>query len=768
MSTSAGGALAGAGKPVLDRAGPGTHALFTLTTFVSALLLFSLQPLFAKMVLPVLGGAPSVWAVALCFFQAALLAGYCYAHFLIQKVPAASTGFVHVAFCVLAFIALPIALPAGAAEPPPGDAYFWQLELFTVAIGLPFMAVAANAPLLQAWFARTGHAQGGDPYFLYAASNLGSLLALLSYPLVLEPAFGLTALSRAWSIGFGILVILLGACFWVMRQSVATGEFVSVTTSTKTATAQGAAPGWGQRGTWIWLSFVPAALLTAFTTHVATDIASAPLVWVLPLALYLLTFVMVFREKALIPPRALLAVHLAAVVLALLHLSQNKHQTWYLSAALGTAAFFSAALVAHRTLYESRPSAARLTSFYLFMSLGGALGGIFASLVAPKLFSEVLEYPLLLALTFACRPGALKVNISGGELQKLALIAVAAIVAIFVLPGIATKIGLDFGEWGITPFIAALLAAAIIAFWRLPAMQLAAALAMFAAVAILPSNVHRGTAERSYFGVYRVVLSEDGEYNVLQHGTTLHGAQHIGGPDGQKILDNTPCTYYHPKGPMAQAIGTSRMRLAEGNKKGRFGIIGLGAGSLACHSDPDETWRFYEIDPVVERIAKSKHFTFLANCQPKADVVIGDARLTLAKEKDESFDVLVVDAFSSDAIPMHLITAEALRLYASKLAPDGLGVLHVSNRYLDLESVLSATLPQVPELRALAIDDPSRSDGYKVTPSSVVFIAKDQRVLHQYLRMRGSRTLNWSDLRPWTDDTSDIIGPFLARWRRHG
>lgn len=752
------------GSQAPDGAGNGTLALYTVTTFVSAVLLFSVQPLFAKMALPVLGGAPSVWAVALCFFQAALLAGYCYAHVLIRFVPVSWSGFVHLALCLAALVALPIALPSGASEPPPGDAYLWQLQLFAVGIGLPFVAVAANAPLLQAWFARTGHTQGDDPYFLYAASNLGSLLALLSYPLVLEPAFGLQALSLAWSAGFGLLVSLLAACFWVVRRS----ETSRVASSAPASREPAAAPAWNVRLAWVWLAFVPAALLTAFTTHIATDIASAPLIWVLPLALYLLTFVIVFRDKALIAPRVLLAVHLAAVVLALLHLSQTKYETWYLAAALGTAAFFTSALVAHRTLYESRPAPEHLTSFYLFMSLGGALGGIFASLLAPQIFSEVFEYPLLLALTMACRPGAFEVRTSGSDIERLALVAVGSLIAIIGVPWAVMKLHTTLGQWGITPLVAGLLAAAMLALWRVPAQQLAAALALFAALALLPSAVHRGAAERSYFGIYRVVLSEDGEYNVLQHGTTLHGAQHVRDQEGRPIVDTTPSTYYHPKGPMAQAIGSVRGRLAQEGRKGRFGVVGLGAGSLACHAAPGETWRFFEIDPVIAGIAKSKHFTYLASCQPNADIVLGDARLTLAKEKDDSFDLLVLDAFSSDAIPMHLLTAEAIRIYAAKLTSTGVGVLHISNRYLDLEAVLAATLPLAAGITAFALDDPSRNNGYAATASTVVFFGKDPQVMHDFLRMRGVRTLNWSGVKPWTDDTSDLIGPFLARLRRHG
>ncbi|MGQ0672362.1 MAG: fused MFS/spermidine synthase [Hyphomicrobium sp.] len=749
-------------------AGTATLALFTLTTFVSALLLFSVQPMFAKMVLPVLGGSPSVWAVALCFFQAALLVGYCYAHLLMRYVSPARTGLAHLAVSALAILALPIALPAFAAEPPAGDAYLWQLQVFAVAIGMPFVAVAANAPLLQAWFARTGHPQGGDPYFLYAASNTGSLLALLSYPLVLEPAFGLKALSIAWSFGFGVLIALLAVCFWVVRRSTAGPLAEGGVTSDTQATPHLLAPGLADRARWVLLSFVPAALLTAFTSHVATDVASAPLIWVLPLALYLLTFVIVFRDRALVPPRVLLATHLVAVTLCLLNLAQTKQETWYLSALLGTLAFFFSALVAHRSLYETRPAARHLTAFYLYMSLGGALGGLFASLLAPRIFSEVFEYPLLLALTFACRPNALRLSARGADLQKLGLVAAAAVLAIVGLPWAAAKLDFVFNGWGSTPVAALLLAGLLLALDRFPAGQLAAALALFVTLAVLPSSVHRGAAERSFFGVYRVVLSEEGQFNVLQHGTTLHGAQRIRDDDNRPVADTTPCTYYHPKGPMAQSVGRTRARLAEVGRKGRIGVVGLGAGSLACHSDAGETWRFYEIDPVVVGIAKSKHFTYLANCQPEADIMIGDARLTLAREADESFDLLVIDAFSSDAIPMHLLTVESLALYASKLNQDGVGVLHISNRYLDLEAVVSATLPMVAGVSAIAIDDPSVGLGYAVTPSTVVFFSKDQRAAQGFLRMRGARTMNWSGLAPWTDDTSDIIGPFLARLRRRG
>jgi hypothetical protein len=736
---------------------------FTATTFLSAFLLFFIQPMFAKMVLPLLGGAPSVWAVALLFFQGALLVGYGYAHLLTRHIPAARTGYVHLALSVLAFAALPIAIPEGWSEPPTGDAYFWQLGLFAVAIGVPFVAVSANAPLLQVWFAKTGGKKSADPYFLYAASNLGSLIALLGYPLVFEPAFGLNTLALLWAAGFAALVLALAGCFLMVRKAAAEAATGAPEASLP---SERSSPDWRARATWVGLALVPSALLTAFTTHVATDVASAPLIWVIPLTLYLATFVVVFRERALIPRPLLLALHAVATVLALLQLSQTEKETWFYAAGFGVAAFVTATLVAHRTLYEARPDARHLTEFYLWMSVGGVLGGVFAALVAPQIFPEVFEYPLLLALSFACRPGALDVRREGRKWQ-LALLAlmVAGAAVIHWGPGIAFKYDWGFGGWGVTAGIAAGFALLAIGLWRHPPHMLAAVACLYLTVVLLPSGVHRGDAQRSYFGVYRVIQSPDGQFNVLQHGTTLHGAQRIRDQHGNLVASTVPATYYHAHGPMANAIRLTGMLAAITQREARFGVIGLGAGSLACHSASGEKWRFFEIDPVVVGIAKSKKFTFLANCQPNADIVLGDARLTFAKEPGESYDLLIVDAFSSDAVPVHLLTAEAIRLYASKLKPDGAGVLHISNRYLDLEQVLAATIPKVGGLHALTIED-SNDDGYAVTGSTVVVFAKSWQVLDQFRAIPGARNLPEPHVRPWTDDSSDVLGPFLSQYRK--
>ncbi len=753
--------------------------VFTATTFLSALLLFSVQPMFAKMVLPILGGSPSVWAVAMCFFQAALLAGYCWAHLLIRFVPRYAVA-IHLALGALALLALPIELPASRGEPPPGDPYFWQLGLFAVGVGLPFIAVAANAPLLQSWFSTTSHRSARDPYFLYAASNLGSLIALLGYPLVLEPVFGVSALSRIWTGGFAVLLLAIAGCAVVAKLGLGkpTGD-----RQQDLASGLDVHPSWLLRAGWVGLAFVPSALLSAFTTHVATDVASAPLIWVIPLSLYLLTFVLVFRERALVRTQLLLILHLAAVIMALLQMSQTHQDNWFVSAATGLAVFFTSAMVAHRTLYEARPAPRYLTEFYLWMSLGGGLGGLFAGLIAPQIFSEVYEYPILLALSMACRPGALSFVRGKGEGMRLWLLIAGGILALFWVPWALEHLPLSadvtdtiphalaavrktLEQWGQASLLCALFAAVMVLSYFHPQRQLVMGLLMGAAVVILPSAVRQGDAQRSFFGVYRVTTSSDNEFNILKHGTTLHGAQRVRDAEGTLIVDTTPATYYYPKSPMAQSIDFVRAALEAEGRKGRYGVIGLGTGSLSCYAKDDEAWRFFEIDPVVVGIAMNpENFSFLHTCQPNPDIVIGDARLTMAKQPDASFDLIIVDAFSSDAVPMHLMTAEALRMYAAKLTPTGVVVLHISNRYLDLDSVLGATLPLVPELSGILLSDDDADGSYAQSTSTIAAFSKTADALELFRASAQSKELEAKTVKPWTDDTADVLGPFLSKMK---
>lgn len=817
--------------------------IFTATTFLSALLLFSVQPMFAKMVLPILGGSPSVWAVAMVFFQATLLVGYCYAHVVIRLLSPRAGGFVHLGLSAAALLALPIGIPTSLGEPPPGDPALWQLALFAAGVGLPFFAVSANAPLLQAWFAASGHPHARDPYFLYGASNLGSLIALLAYPLVLEPAFGVAALSRVWAAGFVALIGLILLSVLSIRRTTPHADPCA-----KPLSLIDPPPPLGRRLGWIGLAFVPSALLTAFTNHITMDVASAPLLWVLPLAIYLLTFVLVFRDRplALLPAslvfglgtaaiwpflgsrlfgleasgpsqiaagiiaglgfifvlKGLLrassmdgmrAVHIFSLITALLALSQTEHEGWFVTASTGVAVFFAATMVAHRTLYETRPPASRLTEFYLLMSLGGVLGGLFAALIAPRIFSQIFEYPILLALSVACRPGALSVSFRRerrDDLLALWLVIAAGILAIVWLPQliaalpsfdsadvpasawwikglieIYSSLRLAAAEWGPAAVLGLLFAIFMIVLWRHPARQLVAALGMCAAVVLLPSSVRRADAQRSYFGVYRVYPS--GQYNVLTHGTTLHGAQKMRNERGTAEPDVTPGTYYYPESPMARTVRTVRENVTAAGGTGRFGVIGLGAGSLACLASSGERWRIFEIDPLMVSIASNTaNFTYLESCQPKPpDIVIGDARLTLAKEADAAFDLIIVDAFTSDAVPIHLMTAESLRLYLNKTSPNGAAVLHISNRYLDLDAVLSATIELVEGAHGLLITDDDADGSYGQTSSTVAVFAKSEEALAPFRDLKGVRDFDAKGLRAWTDDYSDILGPFLSKMR---
>jgi SAM-dependent methyltransferase len=748
----------------LARNAPAMMGTFTATTFLSALLLFAVQPMFAKTVLPVLGGSPSVWSVSIFFFQTALLVGYLYAHLLINKAPPHLTGIIHLAVCVLAFVCLPIGMVTWLGDPPQGEPYLWQLSMFAVSIGLPFVAVSANAPLLQAWFARSGHPDARDPYFMYAASNLGSLIALLGYPFVLEPAFGLSQLTHLWAWAYGLLVLAIGASFFLMRGAQA-GGVPETAAAPDSDIASAEAPTLVNRLAWIGLAFVPTALVTAFTVHLTTDVASGPLLWVIPLALYLLTFVLVFRDRPLISREALLFVHLVALVVALIALSRYTNDWWVVSLT-GVAVFFTTAMLAHRTLYEARPAPRYLTEFYLWMSFGGALGGMFTALVAPRLFTEIYEYPLLLALSMACRPGALNLpkEKAKDELVVLAAIAVVGALAIWLLPNWRSPI---VSELGVTTVVVILLALVMLACVHFPPRQLVAAGLICAALVSLDSEVRRGAAQRSFFGVYRMEMmrTPSGYFRTLLHGTTLHGAQRLADSKLKLVDDTVPTTYYYPQSPIGLTIAKRREIL--GTEKGHYGIVGLGTGSSACHKQEGETWKFFEIDPTVIKIAKNpKNFTFLSKCQPDIDIAVGDARLTIAKEPDASFDLFIIDAFTSDAIPVHMLTKEAVELFLRKLKPEGVVVLHTSNRHLDLEGVLASTLKVLPEGTAGVVMQDRKADRRKYpgqTGSSVVIFTKSAAALEPYRSLEGVNELEDRGLRAWTDDYSDILGAFLSR-----
>jgi hypothetical protein len=748
------------GAPAGDGQGPpaaahwATRAVFTATIFLSALLLFSVQPMFARMVLPTLGGAPAVWAVSMCFFQALLLLGYAYAHVLEARAPAHLALPLHLAVLAVALLALPVAMPARAGAVP-DNAYLQLIAILAVGVGLPFFALAANAPLLQAWFARADQIRGADAYALYRASNAGSLAALAAYPVLIEPLLPLKTQSRIWGGGFVALVIAIAACGYLARNA---RPFAPLDLREPAAGAIGAAhTSWRQRATWAFLAFVPSGLLVAFTTYVTTDLASAPLLWVIPLAIYLATFIAAFRPQPPAGARPLGILQPVSVALTLALMEWDMSFAWVLACAAGTLAFTVTSLLLHRELYERRPDTARLTDFYLWLSAGGALGGVFSALLAPHLFSNVLEFPLLLVAGLLWRFSASWPGMTRQARQRLvaALAAAAALVLLsaFVAP------------WTWTPtlrfYALAGLAAAMIAALRWPLLEQTAALALALAVAVLPNGNRPVHAARSFYGTHKVIERPGTPYRVLLHGVTLHGAQRIT-PEGSGARP-VPLTYYHPSGPLARGLSLARAAAGGPSRPLRVGIVGLGTGAMACHAVDGDRWRFFELDPEVIGIASNPaYFTYLRACQPDARIVAGDARLTIAREAPASFDYLVIDAFSSDAIPIHLLTVEAIALYARLLSPRGVLAMHVSNQNLDLTPVVESNLARIGGLAAVYAQGESGGGAIR---SQVVLVARDAAILAPALAWPKARRLDSPTVRPWTDDYSDILSSFLRRLR---
>jgi hypothetical protein len=727
------------------------RAFFTLAIFTSAFLLFAIQPMFTKMILPQLGGSPGVWSVAMVFFQAVLLLGYLYAHLSTRYLPPHTAIYVHVGLLLITFIALPISIATGLGKPPAEGQAFWLIGVFTFSVGLPFFAVAGNGPLLQAWFARTGHKDAGNPYFLYAASNLGSFAALLLYPLIFETTLRLTQQSLGWSIGFAALALLIMASGYIMWIT-DTNQVAGFAQPKRVA-----GPKPRLIGEYIWLSFIPSALLVAVTAHISTDIAPAPFLWVIPLALYLLTFVLIFRDRPLVPSSII--IHLVPILAGLVILSKVAQFNILLTCTIHLGFFFAAALMCHQRLYDRRPPAEHLTQFYLWMSFGGVLGGIFSGLLAPQIFDRILEYPILIGLAMLAHPAVLRASRSEFVREILPVIVLGLIVA----AGIYMFRGHDFiSSNSYHKYLIGVMSVAIIGFYVHQLTRVALIIAALLAIEMSPVDILNASYERSFFGVNKVFLQNNGQFRVLEHGTTLHGAIRIKNPDGSKYTGPiTPLTYYHPKGVLAQTL-----QLLPPQINGReVAVVGLGTGAHSCNGLTRDRWTYFEIDPVVIKIARdAEQFGFISHCAPTAKIVLGDARLTLAEQPASTFDYLLIDAFSSDTIPIHLLTREAIALYMSRLKDDGLLVIHISNRHMELQSVVSALA------RDAGVAVKTRTQTTKPTslgdpvPSAVAIFARQPETLARYTEELGWKQPANNNVSVWTDDYSNILG---AIWRKY-
>jgi hypothetical protein len=742
---------------------------FAVSMFLSAALLFLVEPMLAKMMLPMLGGTPAVWNTCLVFFQAMLLAGYVYAHAATRWLGRRTQIAVHLALIVLPLVIvglLPLHLPGNWEPPVNSNPVPWIMAMLLAAVGLPFFALSSTAPIMQRWFADSGHKHAADPYFLYAASNAGSLAGLLAYPLLLEPLLRLSQQSQRWSYAYALFVAMTVACaisIW--------GKQAAIANPAADGVGETAAKGtWKERLRWIALAFVPSSLMLGVTTALTTDVPAIPLFWVLPLSLYLVSFVLVFARRQLISHEWLTKWFPVIILFGLFPLVSRIKVSLALLMALYLLLLFWVALFCHGELARSRPRISRLTEFYLWISVGGVLGGIFNSLVAPVVFRSAVEFPLVLIFAALLRPRADSKQViatTAAWAQRkdwLLPLALGLCMVIVILWGAHTEI-----KPGSLPTVL-FFAFSMLSCLSFHKRHLRFALGVTAL--IFASSFYTGAygqvldTERNFFGVVRVTNGPEGRFRFLIHSGTLHGIQSL-----DPALSREPLAYYARSGPAGQVFRAEQTAMPHGD----WAIIGLGAGAMACYLQPGQSLTYYEIDPLVMRIAEDpRYFSFMQQCAPQAKIVLGDARLRLHDAPDAHYGLIILDAFSGDSIPMHLLTREALALYLRKLAPGGIIAFHVSSLYLRLAPTVGA-LAQDAHLDCLTEDDTAvtelqSSEGK--TASVWVVMARRQADLASLVADKDSRS-RWAPVqvrpgeRVWTDDYSNLLSAIKWTWGGH-
>lgn len=732
--------------------------VFSATLFVSAFLIFAVQPMVSKMLLPLLGGSPSVWNTAMVFFQGMLLAGYAYAHFIAKVLPLKFQALMHLALLLVFTSVLPLALPSDAAPPEQSGQATWQLMIMLTCVGGPFFVLAASAPLFQHWFSASGHEDAENPYFLYAVSNVGSMVSLLGYPLIVEPFLGLHEQTMAWFGGYGVLIALTAACAWLVRNGVkpvaplAAGEDrVAIT--------------WKSRLIWIALSFIPSSLMLGVTTMITTDLASAPFIWIVPLTIYLGTFIIAFSKKPFIPlgvSRELASYFIAFIILAFMVTGFVTLRLPMIIVHLLTFTF--CAQLCHGELARVKPSASHLTEYFLLISVGGVLGGIFNALIAPNLFLVPVEYSLTLAtIGFVVWAGTAKTPVISKTFnsiedkkkhQKELLLNVFTAVA-----GIVSFVFIYTTKSNMVQGIGILLVFG----YMLLMVPNRGVFAVTAAVALLifqpgfwSMDKKLLALDRNYFGVLKVYTQEN--IHFFYHGTTLHGAQFQ--TDTFKF---SPVTYYSPGGPASDIFKYLDKRGGTQKVAG----LGLGVGSIACYKAPERSFNFYEIDADVVKVAEDpKYFSYLSGCGSPYQIILGDARLKIEESPDDTYDMIFIDTFSSDNIPVHIMTKEAFQTYLKKLAPNGIIAMNISNRYLDLRPVLTSISRELGMTIYFKYHKPEKIDGdvsEMYTESLFAVLAEDPKSLAGFVE-----SANWKPLskdphaRPWTDDYANILSSLMV------
>ena len=710
--------------------------LFVVTIFMGSFLLFLMQPMIARMALPRLGGASAVWNSAMLVYQGLLLGGYAYAHFL-GRLSARRQAGLHIALLLLAASWLPLGL-RGVTMPENSSPILWVPWLLLGSIGPLFFAVSAQAPLIQRWVAI--QSPGANPYTLYVASNLGSFGGLIAYPLLVEPLLPLASQSLVWSSAYALLLVAMLGCAWILpaqRNDIA---------QNRAETSSG--PSLSLRLQWVMLAAVPSGLILATTTHLTTDIIAMPLIWVIPLGLYLLSFSFAFSDRNRIAEIFSRYFPLILIIAGTMSGSGRVFNLWS-SVLADVILLFGTAVVLHHRLYRIRPDVAHLTDFYLCMSIGGVVGGLFCALLAPAIFDGLYELPLLIIAAALLMP--MRADTPVLTLFQRTWMLIAGLGLSMLAGGVfkPQPVAIIAGALVLTAF----LARRAIGYRLYFTILLAALILGLGGWGEIVKPLGKSLRMRSYFGIYTIDVMRDA--HRLSHGTTIHGVQLL-----TPGLETYPTTYYIPM----SGVGVS-LRAAPKlyGPEARIGVVGLGAGTLACYARPGQSWRFYEIDPLVAKIARDPaKFSFLSRCLPHAPIEIGDARLSLARQPSRSSDILVIDAFSSDAIPMHLLTREAIANYGRVLSPDGLLLFHISNRYINLKPVLAAAARLDGWQTAYRDYSPPEKEEVRHAGRSVwVAFSRSARTIQSLKNL--SPDEGWSSMgnqpaiTPWTDDYGSIL-----------
>ncbi|NOT63657.1 MAG: fused MFS/spermidine synthase [Acidobacteria bacterium] len=736
--------------------------LYALTLLLNALLLFLVQPMIAKTLLPYLGGTSAVWNTCVLFFQFMLLGGYGYSHVITKKLALKPQIALHLSLFVAAAFVLPFAISENALTTLSNGAQpiRWMLWQLLLLVGAPFLMLATSGPLLQHWFAQTDHPDAQDPYFLYGASNVGSLLALLGYPLLMEPTLRLRQQSLVWAISYSTLLLLLGACAVVRWQAGHRRQKNAAAESTQKNALDYVPLTWPQRARWVWLAFVPSSLMLGVTTHLSTNISPFPLLWVVPLALYLLTFVLAFAQQQRVAAKRLMqSVQISGICMAAVILAGHRIPLT-LAVCLPLLFFFTAAWLCHRQLAESRPATTLLTEFYLWLSVGGMLGGVFNSLLAPFLFPGVWEFPLMVTAALLICPTTAPLPFRTFKERNLKFAWPAGLVLLTFC------LGFSLPRVGVTPPLVLALSLGLPALLGIKFIRKIIPLSLTLAAIITVSGSGANSfveqslwQERNFFGVKRVVRDRTRQSYELGHGNTIHGRQYL---DPQRQCE--PLSYYHQNGPIGQLMSALQTKQIE---TPQTAIVGLGAGALACYAQAHQDWTYFEIDPGVIHVAhETGHFTYLKKCsRAPYHIVFGDARLQLRKAKEKQFGLIVLDAFSSDAVPTHLLTKEAMELYLAKLAVGGVIALHISNTYLDLRPVV-AGLAQSANLECLINDDLAVQQSNAVEfqdPAIWVVLARRTEDFGTLSQHPHWHRLESAAPQLWTDDYSNLLRVFKRR-----